>query len=328
MAIGSNKKTQPGLRMQPHDNHPVPSARKKTIARKLVSGLLVAACGAGVFALSESAAQAQEIQLTGPLAGQPPVRKQRLYREGRFEIAPSWSFTLLDEYRRTMLLGARLQYNITEWFGIGAWGGYGLVSYGTDLSDQINKNGPKSARVNLGKDFDTQTGKLTWMANPQVTFSPFRGKLALFNSLFADTDIYLHAGVAFAGVEERADCEKEKCSSAEAPTGESFGATQKALAGRSKSFTRASRVAIAPSFGLGLSFYPSKIVSFGFEYRAFPFSWNRSGFDTAGGNGTFGAKAGGAFPDLKINSEDRTFKFNQMFTIFVGFSFPKASISD
>jgi outer membrane beta-barrel protein len=299
------------------------------MARSLVSGLLAAAFATGAFSLFEANAQAQEIQLTGPLAGQPPVRKQRLYREGRFEIAPSWSFTLLDEYRRTMLLGARLQYNITEWFGIGAWGGYGLVSYGTDLADQINKNGPKSARVNLGKDFDTQTGKLTWMANPQVTFSPFRGKLALFNSLFADTDIYVHAGVAFAGVEERTECgTTDSCSSAPPPSTGTFKDTQEALKGRSKNFTRASRVAIAPSFGLGLSFYPSKIVSFGFEYRAFPFSWNRSGFDTAGGNGTFGTKAGGAFPDLKVNSEDRTFKFNQMFTIFVGFSFPKAAISD
>ena len=31
---------------------------------------------------------AQEIQLTGPLAGAPAVRKLRLYREGRFEVAP------------------------------------------------------------------------------------------------------------------------------------------------------------------------------------------------------------------------------------------------
>ena len=45
------------------------------------------------------------------------------------------------------------------------------------------------------------------MATPQVTFSPFRGKLALFQKLFVDTDLYVHGGVAFVGVKEREDCD-------------------------------------------------------------------------------------------------------------------------
>jgi hypothetical protein len=67
---------------------------------------------------------------------------------------------------------------------------------------------------------------------------------------------------------------------------------------------------------LGLNFYPSSFVSFGLEYRAIPFSWNRSGFDTHG-SGT-----NGNFPDGKIDSKDQTFAFNNMITIALGFSFP------
>ena len=52
------------------------------------------------------------------------MRKLRLYREKRIEVAPAASFTLLDEYQRTILFGARLNYNITDWLAIGAWGGY------------------------------------------------------------------------------------------------------------------------------------------------------------------------------------------------------------
>jgi outer membrane beta-barrel protein len=326
MAKNLNKKAPTGFPMQRLSQlqGKQPSQGKKSIlavATAISCGVAFSGAFFGTAAVSATPAKAQEIQLTGPLAGQPPVRKQRLYREGRFEIAPSWSFSLLDEYRRTMILGGRLQYNITEWFGIGAYGGYGLVSYGTDLADQIDTKAPKTVRnqTNIGQKFDSQTGKLTWMAIPQVTFSPFRGKLALFNSIFADTDLYFHAGVAFVGVEERKECSAADCSSNL----------------RKVDFQRASRVAIAPSFGLGLTFYPSKIVSFGAEYRAYPFSWNRSGFDVAGGDGrpnaetgAVGSKAGGEFPDLRINSDDRTFKFNQMFTLFVGFSFPKAETSN
>ena len=64
--------------------------------RRLLSTLILA-----VGLLTAWSASAQEIQLTGPLAGAPAVRHMRHYREGRFEIAPTASFSLLDEYRRT-----------------------------------------------------------------------------------------------------------------------------------------------------------------------------------------------------------------------------------
>jgi hypothetical protein len=70
----------------------------------------------GVFASTR--ATAQEIQLTGPLAGAPAVRQLRLRRQGRVEIAPSINFTLLDEYQRTIMPGGRLTYNLTDWLAI------------------------------------------------------------------------------------------------------------------------------------------------------------------------------------------------------------------
>jgi hypothetical protein len=52
------------------------------------------------------------------------------------------------------------------------------------------------------------------------------------------------------------------------------------------------------------------------EYRALPFSWNRAGFDSRGSG------PGQNFPDQQINSEDETFRFNQLVTITLGFYFP------
>lgn len=286
----------------------------KTMNRCIV-GALVLALG---VAAAPSEAQAQEIQLTGPLAGAPAVRRQRLYREGRAEIALGGAFTLLDEYKRTIFLSGRLQYNIFDWLGIGVFGGFApdALSLNTDLSDKIDDTpAPRNSRtaVNLpgtakAPEFGEQAGKMSWMATPQVTFSPFRGKLALFQKLFVDTDLYVHGGVAFIGVKERGDC---------------GGGGGQVACTAAASFAQQSRVAIAPSFGLGLTLYPSNFISFNVEYRAFPFSYNRGGFDSRG------AGPDASFPDLKIDSEDQTFKFNQAIFVAVGIHLPtKPKVSD
>lgn len=275
-------------------------SRSSRVYRSAAALLVGVATLLGGLALSKPAA-AQEIQLTGPLAGAPAVRKLRNYREGRFEIALGPGFTLLDEYQRTIFVAGRLQYNITDWLGLGVFGGFGAANISTDLTDQINARGQRTDRTatnlpsNPRAEYADQTGKLKWMAAPQVTFSPFRGKLALFQKLFVDTDLYVHGGAAFVGVEERADCALGKCAS---------------------SFDVASRTAVAPTFGLGLTLYASGFVNLNLEYRAYPFSWNRGGFDTRGS----GPDA--SFPDNRINEEDRTFKFNQMFFVALGFYLP------
>lgn len=262
------------------------------------------AFGALTFA-GEKPAAAQEIQLTGPLAGAPAVRKLRLYRQGRAEVALGPGFTLLDEYQRTIFVAGRLQYNLFDWLGIGVFGGFGAASLDTDLTEKIEATAPRNSRtaVNLpargGQNFNKQTGKLKWMAAPQLTFSPFRGKLALFQKLFIDTDLYVHGGAAFIGVEERGDC----------------GTAGKPCTAPA-SFAAASRTAIAPTFGLGLTLYASGFISVNVEYRAFPFSYNRGGFDSRG------APPDASFPDNRIDSEDRTFKFSQLIFIGAGFHFP------
>lgn len=280
--------------------------------RRFVSGVFATAVLSSALLLA-SEARAQEIELTGPLKGAPAVRSLRLYREGRFEVAPTVSFTLLDEYRRTIFVGGRLTYYITDWLGIGAWAGFGAASLTTDLTDKINAtaprstNGPTATQVNHDANgnplpFANQTGQLNWELVPQVTFIPFRGKFAIFQKIFVDTDLYLAVGPAFAGVTERQNC----------------GAQGQVSCTDPASFNTTGRTAITVSPALGLSFFAAGFFSFGIEYRAVPFSWNRSGFDSRG-SGT-----NQNFPDGKIDSNDRTFDFNQMVTLVFGFSFPTA----
>jgi outer membrane beta-barrel protein len=277
------------------------TTKHRNILTRLLAATLV---GSALLAFAP-AAEAQEILLTGPLAGAPATRKLRLHREGRFELAPAVTFTMLDEYRRTIFLGARLGYNFTDWLAIGVWGGYGgLLQLDTALTEHIQEQNAiriqrattggmpldterRLTAVNLGPDFGEQLGGMDWVLTPQITVTPFRGKLALFQSIYLDTDMYFFGGPAFVGITERADC--NDC-----------------VSDNRTPFPMTSRVGITGSFGGGLSFYINQWAGVGWELRALPFSWNRGGFDTAGGGKDEN------FPDNKITSADQRFDFKLM----------------
>lgn len=281
--------------------------------RRFVSAVLASVTAIGSFALARTAT-AQEIQLTGPLKGAPATRELRLYREGRLEISPTVGFTLLDEYRRTILLGGQLNYAIKDWLAIGVWGGYGAISTETNLTQQINTvaqrniltatnvihNAAPFGNVGSNPDFADQVAKLQYIIAPQLTFIPFRGKLAIFNKIFVDADFYVAGGVAIVGIEERKPC----------------GGNAQIACNQPDSFALGPQTKIAPTFGVGFKFYPGTFWSLGVEYRAVPFSWNRAGFDTRGSG------PNGNFPDGQVNSQDDTFKFNQLINVSIGFYLP------
>jgi hypothetical protein len=290
---------------------------------KTVSTVL-AGCAALISLGAE--ANAQEIQLTGPLAGAPAVRQLRLHRAGRFEVAVGSSFTLLDQYLRTAMPGGTLTYHFTDWLGVGVFGGYGL-QYNTGLADNLQNvvSGYNCASrpwtttcqltaVNLthGNLANDQFAHITWMVAPQVVAVPFRGKISLFSALFLDADVAFFAGAAFVGLKERANCGKDDSGSALISCSKYNSDGNPA----DSAFTLANRVAIAPTFGLGLNFYPGSFIGVGFEWRAFPFSWNTGGFDNHGGG------PNSQFPDNNVNGSDREFHFNTMATINLKFAFP------
>jgi hypothetical protein len=228
---------------------------------------------------------------------------------------------LLDEYQRQIFIGGRINYNLTDWLAIGAWGASGFIKITTALSEDIQtvnegRRAENQVRLsrgqlptvtylktepNVGPDFPDQLGTIDWIVAPQITLVPFRGKIAIFQSIFSDTDLYFFGGPAFVGVAERGDCQPG------GPNGGCRGAA---------SFEKESRTAIAPTFGLGFSFFVNKWNAFGFEWRGLPFARNTGGFDNRGG----GPDA--RFPDGKVDEADREFKFNQMLTVSYGLFFP------
>jgi hypothetical protein len=203
------------------------------------------------------------------------------------------------------------------------------VGLDTDLTKQVKDTGQRTDNNALSLpspgNFGDQIGRINFLTGVQATFIPLRGKLALFQAAFVDTDFYLFAGAAFANVEERADVTDGRCTperfrmAREQGTGAFNTANQACLNTQGQ---RTTRLAIAPTFGVGLSMYLTDYLAMTFEWRAFPFKWNTSGTDEGGLNQGRDPDKNGPFPDGRIDDADRTSQFNQMFKLGFAFYLP------
>lgn len=275
-----------------------PTSKTMKTAMKIRILLVSALIAASSFA-SSNQASAQEVQVTGPLANQPAVRNMRLYRAGRFQLEPNFSFGLQSEFTRPLIAGLHLGYYFTDWLGIGVWGGYTVANLDTGLTSEIEEGGITTPRNALSlpsrSGFADQIATTSWMAALQLEFSPLRGKLAIFEKLFVDTDFYIFVGAAVLGIEERSDVTRNQCNNLDC-----FVGTQT---------QRSNRVAVAATFGAGLSMYFNNFIGLNFNWRGLPYSSNSSGWDDSNSDD------GTDFGDGQINSDDRFFKLHHLFTV-------------
>lgn len=286
-------------------------------------------CG-GLTAATPTTASAQEVHVSGPLAGAPAVRHMRLYRGGRFNVIPGIGYTLQDEYGRSLFFTVEANYHFLEWLGVGIWGGFNMANIDTDLTTQITRAGQTTDRNRLslpsaGPDtgtagFANQIGRLVWAASLHLIFIPLRGKLSLFQAVFIDTDLYIFAGVGLFGLSERAPTTGLTETGGAGICSIDNGTGRSTPACLATQAARADRVAVTPMLGVGMSFYANSWFGVALEWRAFPFSWNPSGTDESGfdRNGAPGA----GFPDGIIDGNDSRTTFNQMVNIGLIFNLP------
>lgn len=287
--------------------------------------------------LVTSSAAAQDIQIRGPLAGARSVARLVRYRENRLSLTPTVGITLQDEFSRELFFGLRANYHFADWIGVGV-GFAGAAGLDTSLTTQIIARSPgNSPNIPSRVNFGDQIGRRNYMVDLYATFIPLRGKFALFQNLVADLDLYFVAGVAFVGVTERADYSL----GSQTAGLDAVAAANLRRQWASSQAARASRLAVAPTFGFGLNFFINRFVSVNVEYRATPFSWNRSGTDensTVARCGSAGNASCEGFSDLvstyfettaarrvsAVTSDDRTLSFNQMVTLGVSIFLPTA----
>lgn len=255
-------------------------------------------------------ASAQDVQVSGPLAGAPAVRKLRLWRDMRLHVEPFFAFTVGDEYSRSLIVGGEARFHFLDWLGIGGWGGYSVAQLDTNLTQEIQAKGvtTNANRLDLPsrENFPDQVGRLNWWSGVELHFVPFRGKLAMFQKVFFDADLDFFVGAAFIGVEERADAVGQPavgdvsfCEIAGDLNDQGCLGSQGA---------RSKRTAIAPSFGVSFNAFFQDFLGIALRWRGIPFKYNTGGTDNNN--------------DGVIDSSDRIKQFNNMFTVGLIFVLP------
>lgn len=306
--------------------------------------------GLAIFLSSSIVFAQEEIQLEGPLAGAPACHNCKELRQGRVFITPTTMFTILDDYRRHYFVGLSLEYHFLDWLGVRATGAYaGILHYDTTLANDVANKSPlgmDTNRVNYPFNDDSTAsseaknlfGTLNWYASLELMFIPFRGKFSLFGRFFMGVDLYLYAGYAVVGVEERGNVDCRTVG--EVSYHEGNGSIEDDSLANSEqcpdwnsSIERQSYVALsAGTYGGGILLYFNDFIGLSVEYRITPFAWNRSGTDERGVSGEFAEAnngeqylpydSNGEFPDGRINEDDRLWNANHMVTVGLTFAFP------
>ena len=285
---------------------------------------VVALCG------TTKTVSAQEILLEGPLAGAPAVRKLVQYRELRFSAGPQFAYTVLNDYMHNFMLGARLEFNIFEWLGVGLVGYYTFnvptkltnhISDSTDIGGTETTPSESNYPSYTGaENFEEQVARLKGLYVLQASIIPLRGKLAMFEKLFLAIDGYLFLGGGIVQFEERQHCEGSGCGEWDNPS--------------DWAPTRNTEITGTFTFGIGFMTYFNEFFAVNFEFRMAPFKWNAGGTDEAGQPGAqweltedddelawepTAGSGSGDYPDGNINKDDRTWNLNP--SIALGFIF-------
>jgi len=286
------------------------------LAKQTLSRISLVAALASCLLLSDglrsdtSSASAQDVHVSGPLAGAPAVKKLRLWRDMRLHFEPFFAFTIGDEYSRSLIVGGELRFHFLDWLGIGGWGGYSVAKLDTNLAKEVQSKGvtTNANRLDLPsrENFPSQTGRINWWSGVELHFVPFRGKLAMFQKVFFDADLDFFVGAAFVGVEERADAvgrpspgDVAFCEIANNPMDAGCLESQNA---------RSKRTAVAPSFGVAFNAFFHDFLGISLRWRGIPFKYNTGGTDNNN--------------DGQIDSNDRIRQFNNMFTVGLTFVLP------
>jgi outer membrane beta-barrel protein len=152
------------------------------------------------------AAPAAAQSRTSPLDGQPTVRHKEELRDGRFEITPTFEASISAPFKNTLAGGLKIEYHITDVFSVDALFFFGS-SLNTGLLDQVADSLPTT---DAPASMDLTPSRTTALSHANsipihggvgLTFTPFFGKLALFQKAFLAYDIYLSGGFGFAKTE-------------------------------------------------------------------------------------------------------------------------------
>ena len=222
-----------------------------------------------------------------PLANQPAVRHRQELRQGRFELGLSTGISLNRMVRNALLVGAKLEYHLSDWLSVGADFGYG-IGFDTGLSSEIEGSYTAPEWDTVKKRF----ADIQFAGDVRVACTPFSGKFSIFSKLFLNYDFYGFAGLGLAMTKNNGDYSGDDDVNA---ANEGFR--------------------LGPAFGLGMHVFFLKFFSMGLELKNIMFADNPTGGDLT--RGLSDEELARGIGTVLVNGDDQNF----MSHWFVGLNF-------
>ncbi len=199
----------------------------RTLKHRVLASAALGLAAVATFA-APSIAQAKK---PGVLEGKNVVVDKIELRKLRFSITPQIGMSLSQPFVHKGLVGAVLRFDITDWIGIRGSFMYGVVNIERSLlKDLVGKDGAGSGTLPQGfedgamtpgggtnacapgeafcrntadlfnpaplvNDFQAGLTRLQFTSSLDLAFTPFAGKLGMFQSIFTEYDIYVFGGV-------------------------------------------------------------------------------------------------------------------------------------
>lgn len=157
-----------------------------------------------VLVLVSSSAFAEK---KNPLEGQPAIRNRYEVRDNRFEVGPSFAFSLNRNLRHSFLVGLRANYHINNYFSVGTDLAYG-VGFNSGLHGELADSyalAPDTANTAekdekyfdnlLWQKLNNRLSDVKFAGDIRVAFTPIQGRIGAFSKLFINYDMYIFAGL-------------------------------------------------------------------------------------------------------------------------------------
>jgi len=192
----------------------------KLFTRPSRSAVLAKCAVAAVTAACLLAPATASARKKGPLEGEPSVRNKLQLRRYRVYITPMVAMSLSQPFVHMGYVGGRVGFHFTDWIGLRAGFGYGLIKLKSRLLKDVVDEGGLPEGIDTGlaaptrpyqnpdetdnpaplvHDFKAGLTRAEWQSSVDAVFTPFAGKLGLFSAVFTEYDIYIFGGVGIMG---------------------------------------------------------------------------------------------------------------------------------
>ena len=270
----------------------------------------------GLVLLSSTVLAQKKDERRRTLEGQPAVRHRYELRAGRFELGPSFGFSLDRAVRHAFTIGAKLEYHITDAFSVGADVGYG-IGFNTGLASELEESYADANESPAWEKLTTRMSDIKMQGDVRFAWTPVYGRIAVFSKMFVLYDLYAFGGVALAYTANKGT----------AGTHWGIGDTINDDVDAANEGFRA-----GVAMGLGLRIYFNHWIAMGLEVKDLMFMDNETGADQTRGiheDEKVCTAPGVCKFTPKVDGEDKKFAQHWFFGLNVTFLFPlEPKVSD